>query len=159
MYEGLRLTELHEEWAWNNYHAQSDERCGEFDKAEQRQAKVEALEDEIRARVAAQEIEPVGNRHGIYQLLFGVPDALREYRTLYERTERALNYDQPHHWTNHAQHAVPVEGCRLCHRGSMPIWDCGHPEHSRDRRQGGCPNPECWRFQPRLVHEEHVPCE
>ena len=117
MYEGLRLTELHEEWGWASGRAKRDRRDGLPHQEIVHQLKANRLDAEIRARVAEQEIEPVGNRHGIYQLLFGVPDAQREYRTLYERTEHALNYDQPHHWTNHARHAVPVEGCHLCREG------------------------------------------
>lgn len=123
MYEGRRLTELHEEWAWNNYHAQSDERCGEFDKAERRQAKVEALEDEIRARVAAQEIEPLPWYRSMGRLLYGIPDAIRKYPGRYD------------HWSYHARHAVPVEGCHLC-----------HPQPTRWTPGG-------------FVHEEHIPCE
>lgn len=112
MFDGHRLTELHEWWLWADAQAATAERNGV--NAWQYEVRRDAYDAEIRARVSAQEIEQVGNRHGIYQLLFDVPDDRREYRTLYERTERALNYDQPHHWTRHADHWPPVEGCHLC---------------------------------------------
>jgi hypothetical protein len=111
MYENLRLTELHEEWAWNNHYAMSDERCGEFESAERRQAKVEALDAEIRRRMVAQEIGPPflspfapSLPPGLIftRLLYGVPDAERVYPGRYD------------HWSNHARHEVPVASCHLC---------------------------------------------
>lgn len=135
MYERLRLTELHEEAGWL---AESLRRAN-LEKREMDAAKTAgkllAYDAEIRARVAAQEIEEPHELDPVFELSYGVPDALREYRTLYERTEHALNYDQPHHWTNHARHVTPVAGCHLC-RPQPTRWTPGG-----------------------FVHEEHIPCE
>lgn len=103
MYETLRLTELHEE------RASALERAARYKTYTPRlgaETEAEALDAEIRARVARQEIPPPEGPLSLFftRLLYGIPDALRIY-------PRPQSWRQ---WISHARHAVPVEGCHLC---------------------------------------------
>lgn len=153
MYEGLRLTELHEEWA------NARERAARYKNLDRAYSQIgaeleaESYEAEIRARVAAQEIDfpylPMSRTQAHeYQipLLYAVPDAERVYPAkrrgipLMIRNGAGEEVEAPEwmvrlEWTHHARHAVPVEGCHLC-----------HPQPSRWTPGG-------------FVHEEHIPCE
>lgn len=104
MYEGLRLTELHEEIA----HYSEAARRERGTRRDLLRHYVKERDAEIRARVAAQEIGPPYLRFPAEfqkRLVFGVPDAVRKYPGRYD------------HWSYHARHAVPVEGCHLCREG------------------------------------------
>jgi hypothetical protein len=116
MYEKFRLTELHEECA------AAQERAARYTRYMPKlgaETEAEALDAEIRRRVAAQEIGPpflfTLTKHSadgnITPLLFGTPDALREYR------RAPTFYFKDAHWTNHARHEVPVASCHLCSSG------------------------------------------
>lgn len=49
---------------------------------------------------------PAVKNFGNLRLAFGIPDAERAYP----------RKDKGRHWTNHARHAIPFEGCHLCQR-------------------------------------------
>lgn len=125
MFDDLRLTELHEEWANSR---EQDVRRGllALPYMTGGEGRSERIDAEIRRRVAAQEIGPPYLLFGLvygdeqYSCLYGIPDAEREYPRrrigLPPRPAEAAPFVVlPFaYWTNHERHVVPVEGCHLC---------------------------------------------
>lgn len=131
MYEGLRLIELHEEWAWVKRIAAH---CVRDDARERWDREADLFDAEIRRRVSAQEIgppfllsfylkAPLVSGTEQFQLISGTPDAERRYPDRYD------------HWSCHARHAVPV-----------PTWHLCNPEPTRWTPAG-------------FINEPHIPGE
>lgn len=137
MYTGnlslLRLTELHEEWAHHAFAAHDAGRDGHDEASDRYQREADRIDAEIRARVAIQQPPgpngPEPRRAGCalaavsggvifwggVPLKHGVPDAARAYPS--RRANPLAGWPVEHypaHWTTHARHALPVEGCHLC---------------------------------------------
>jgi hypothetical protein len=100
------------------------------------------------------EVEPV-TPENINEVAFNHPGGDQQSEETPPAASRTLFHRQIFPVPDETLHPIPAGATHYALRRlvdgpavdfwSMSIWDCGHPEHSRDRRRGGCPNPECWR--------------
>lgn len=109
MYEGLRLTELHEEWAWRVAAADGKDLEGDRTGAGKARYHARKLDAEIRRRVEELRVSGPKGLCGLAfftgrmpMLQYGITDSLRSYPGRYD------------HWSYHERHAVLVPTCHLC---------------------------------------------